>query len=69
MWRRLCVDVDVDGTLLGASVEIYSDSQLVKDVVLVMEDGWVDHKTLTEAISELEATGFLQPPLRLSSLE
>lgn len=69
MWRRLCVDVDVDGTLLGASVEIYSDSQLVKDVVLVMEDGWVEGRTLTEAITSLEETGFLQPPLRLSSLE
>lgn len=69
MWRRLCIDVDVDGTLLGASVEIYSDQKLEKDSVLVMEPGWVDHKTLVQAIEDLEREGWMQPPLRLVSFE
>lgn len=69
MWRRLCIDVDVDGTLLGASVEIYSDQKHECDSVLVMEPGWVDHKTLVQAIEDLERSGWIQPPLRLVTFE
>lgn len=69
MWRRLCVDVDADGAILGASVEIYSDQKLEKDSVLVMEPGWVDHKTLVQCIEDLEREGWMQPPLRLVSFE
>ena len=69
MWRRLCVDVDEDGAILGASVEFFSDQKLEQDSVLVMEPGWVDHKTLTEVIVDLEVEGWIQPPLRLISFE
>lgn len=69
MWRRLCIDVDADGTIIGGSVEIYSDEQLTRDAVLVMEPGWADAHTLVTAVQDLEANGWLQPPLRIVTME
>lgn len=65
MFRRLCIDVDADGTLLGASVEFYSDTKLERNYVLVMEPGWVESRTLLEAIVDLEVDGWMSPPLRI----
>lgn len=65
MWRRLCIDVDDDGTVIGGSVEFYSDRDLHQDSVLVMEPGWADGRTVIDAALSLEVDGWLQPPLRL----
>lgn len=38
-WRRLCVDVDDGGNVLGGSVELYDDSQSGANAVLVASGG------------------------------
>ena len=63
MWRRLCVDVDGDGTVVGGSVEIYTDETARADCVLVMEPGWADGLSPDRALELLLRDGWLQPPL------
>jgi len=40
-WRRLCVDVDDGGNVLGASVELYDDTTADAKAVLVASGGEV----------------------------
>lgn len=63
MWRRLCLDLDEDGTLIGASVEFYDDSTVSKNAVLVMEPGWAESRTYEQACADLLTTGTFQPSL------
>lgn len=43
-WRRVCVDVDDAGEVLGASVELYDDSTEGANVVCVAAPGEVEGK-------------------------
>lgn len=63
MWRRLCVDVDSDGSILGASVEFYSDRQSSEDQILVMDEGWVSRHDWSDVITALRDEGWTQLPL------
>jgi hypothetical protein len=63
VFRRLCIDVDHDGTVIGASVEFYSDRTLDMGDLLVMEPGWVDGLDPEQACKRLLADGWIQPPL------
>ena len=63
MFRRLCIDVDHDGTVIGASVEFFSDQRVERTDVLVMEPGWVDGLSPAEALDGVLRDGWIQPPL------
>lgn len=53
MWRRLCVDVDEAGKLLGASIEHYSESEAPARVVEVMPPNWVTNRSVYDAFHDL----------------
>ena len=63
MFRRLCIDVDNLGYVLGASVEFYSERDLHMGDLLVMEPGWTDGLSPEEAFDRLLREGTIQPPL------
>lgn len=63
MWRRLCIDLDEDGTLIGGSVEFYDDTTVTRSYVVVMEVGWAEsHDEVSGYDALLEVT---PPQLRL----
>ena len=63
MWRRLCIDVDHDGTILGASVELYDEATVDRRGILVMEPGWSESHTLESVFAALLHDGWVQAPL------
>lgn len=64
MWRRLCVDVDADGRVIGASAEVYTETSSEADHIVVMEPGYGDGLRPSEVCGKLEVEGWLQFPLR-----
>lgn len=63
MWRRLCIDVENDGTVVGASVEFWSDRDGNRELVMVLEDTFWADLPLPELVLKLQADGWRQPPL------
>lgn len=53
MWRRLCVDVDEFGKLLGASIEHYTGDAAPARVVEVMSPRWTDTRSVYDAFHDL----------------
>lgn len=53
MWRRLCVDVDHAGKLLGASIEHYTEEASPARVVEVMSPRWTDSRSCYDAFHDL----------------
>lgn len=63
MWRRLCVDVDQDGNVLGGSVELREQTDRSVTVIDVMPVGWGDIRTPIEALTDLYFHEGGDPPL------
>lgn len=61
--RRLCLDVDLDGTVIGGSVELYDERDGRRYALLVMPEGWADTHDLASAIRDLFESGWMTPPL------
>lgn len=53
-WRRCCIDVDMDGRVMGASIEFYNDMKLKPNVVAVLArsewNGCVPARVLEEEL-------------------
>jgi len=52
-WRRLCVDVNYSGEVLGASAELYDDFNADSQRVLVASSGEVRHCSPPQALQYL----------------
>lgn len=53
MWRRLCVDVDHTGRLIGASIEHYTEQESPARVVEVMSPNWTNTRSVYDAFHDL----------------
>lgn len=65
-WRRLCVDVDDDGTVLGASIEHFEDRTIGPDAVVVLEGAFWRGKTPEAVLQKELDLGWPQPGLPFS---
>ena len=65
-FRRLCVDVQDGGRVVGASVEFFSGER--RDHEAVWVDGRTDYTgaTVSSVVDELHDLGWLQPRLPFS---
>jgi hypothetical protein len=61
--RRLCVDVDWDGTVIGGSVEFRTEELNLHYSTLVMPVGWAEGLDYAAAIQDLFQNGRHQKPL------
>jgi hypothetical protein len=53
-WRRLCVDVDEDNAVIGASIEFYDDSKVKPNAVVVLgRSEWNGKGPQTMVLEEL----------------
>lgn len=59
-WRRLCIDVDDDLEVLGASIEWYSDRKTGPDEIGVLARSDWNRHTVEEVLEELCAAGWNQ---------
>jgi hypothetical protein len=62
-WRRLCVDVDNDGTVIGGSVEFYDDAQAGRITKLVVPSRDWERAEPHELLDVLLASTWHQPTL------
>lgn len=62
-WRRLCVDVDDDGQVIGGSIEHYRDTQLDPNCTVVFaRQVWFGRSPIELVVAELDL-GWPQPEL------
>lgn len=52
-WRRLCVDVNYSGEVLGCSAELYDEAQAGCQSILVAAGGEVCHLSPPQALAYL----------------
>ena len=62
-WRRLCIDVTDDGSIVGASVEYFSERKSERVAVAVMARSAFRGHTRQDLIEELEQLHWPQPGL------
>lgn len=62
-WRRLCVDVDDDGTVLGASIEHYEDRGVGPDTVVVLARSFWRGKSPQDVLEDEIEVGWPQGSL------
>jgi len=65
-WRRLCIDMTDDGTIVGASVEYFSERRSERLAVAVMARSALRGLTRDEVVDRLEALGWPNPHLPLN---
>ena len=63
MWRRLCVDVDPSGRVIGGSVELHRGTDGGTEVIDVLPIGWGAVRTPIEALTDLYWHESGDPPL------
>lgn len=64
-FKRLCVDVDDWGVVVGGSCEYYDDSQVPHVATAVLSGPQVDGKSRERVLAELDALGWPQESLPL----
>lgn len=62
-WRRLCIDVDEQLHVLGASIEWYTDQDVAADEILVLAQTDWANLSVAQALIVLCAIEWRQPTL------